>query len=204
MFQQVVGVLAIVLSLAGIIPYIISILRRRTIPHLFTWIIWTTMTGVAFLAQVSDQAGPGAWVTGVTALLCIVVLGLCVRYGETDIRPLDWVSLALASSAGVLWAITSSPVTAVILISFIDAVGFVPTLRKSWHKPRSEPLLNYHLSAIKHGLSILALTHFSIVTMLYPAVVGFMNLLMIICIRSRRFARDAIVATSDPSMEMSI
>jgi hypothetical protein len=192
MLRQLIGYCAVVLSLAGLIPYIVSILKRRTIPHAFTWLIWTSMTWIAFLAQVSDNAGPGAWATGVTAVVCLVILTLSAFYGERDIRRLDWISLVAAGIAGALWAITNSALTAVILITVIDAIGFVPTLRKIWHKPNSEAPLNYYLSAMKHGISIPALNNLSMITVFYPAVVGLMNLVAIafVVVRQRATAID--------------
>lgn len=186
MLRTVLGVIAIALSLAGLIPYIVSILRRQTVPHIFTWLIWSAMTWIAFLAQISDGGGPGSWVTGVSAVLCIVILLLAIPYGERDVRTLDWISLAVAVAAGGLWALTDSVVTAILLVTLIDAIGFLPTIRKCWHKPESETLLNYYLSAVKHTISIPALTNLSVITVVYPAVVGLMNIATIGVVRFRQ------------------
>jgi hypothetical protein len=175
MLQQVLGLVAVALSLIGLTPYIYNAYRGRTRPHLFTWLIWTPMTFIAFAAQVVDHGGPGAWTTGVTAVLCLFPLVISIRNGTHDIRPLDWVSLVVAVLAGVAWLVTDDPTISVILVTLIDAVAFVPTIRKSIHKPYEETLLNYVTSASKHTLSIAALTHFSLLTALYPAVVGLMN-----------------------------
>jgi len=158
MYRDAIGVVAALLSIAGLSPYIRDAFRRRTRPHLFTWIIWSVMTWIAFAAQVSGGGGPGAWATGISALLCLPIVIVALFDGEKEIRPLDWMSLAAALLAGIAWAINHDPTVSVVLVSFIDAVGFVPTIRKSIHRPEQETLANYVLSGAKHALSIVALS----------------------------------------------
>lgn len=186
MFREFVGALAVLLSLAGLVPYLYDSWRGRTRPHMFTWLIWTVMTFIAFAAQVVGNGGPGAWATGVTAVLCVPVFFLSIRGGNHDVRLLDWISLFVAIVAGLVWMATDDPTMSVILITVIDAVAFVPTIRKSIHKPHQETTLNYMTSMSKHFLSIAALSKVSIVTALYPAVVGLMNLVMILLLTVRR------------------
>ena len=62
-----------------------------------------------------------------------------------------------------------------IIISVIDALGFYPTFRKSYHKPWEEFLTHYSLASIKFLLSLFALEQFNLTTTLYPASLIFMN-----------------------------
>ena len=91
-----------------------------------------------------------------------------MRNGKKDIAKSDTVFFILSFIALFLWLILSKPVLSVILVSSIDMLGFVPTIRKSWNKPYSETLFSYELNFFRHGLSVLALQQYSIVTWLYP------------------------------------
>lgn len=85
-----------------------------------------------------------------------------------------------------LWAITDSPLTAVILITIIDALGFAPTFRKAYHKPQEETMITFVLSAVKFVIAIAALSNYSTVTVLYPASLVLMNGLFVAMLIVRR------------------
>src|SRR3990167_9255905 len=125
------GILATLIAIYAYIPYFRNIFRGKTKPHAFSWFVWFLLTAIAFFAQVSDNAGPGAWVTGFTAVICFVIFIFGLKRGEKDIVWIDWLSLVGALLALGLWAITNEPLLSVILITLIDALGFVPTFRKS-------------------------------------------------------------------------
>lgn len=186
MFREVVGVLAVVLTLSGMLPYIYNSWRGKTRPHMFTWLIWTVMTFITFAAQVVKNGGPGAWTTGVTGLFCLPILVMAVRLGSYNVRRIDGFCLAAAVVAGAAWVVTDDPTISVILVTLIDTVAFIPTMRKSWNKPHEETILNNLTSAAKHFLSIVALTSISVTTALFPAVVGCMNLMMFVVLTGRR------------------
>jgi hypothetical protein len=46
-------------------------------------------------------------------------------------------------------------------------------MRKTWHAPKSESLGSMYFDAFKHGLSIVSLQSYSVVTWLYPASILF-------------------------------
>lgn len=91
-----------------------------------------------------------------------------MRIGKKDITKLDTVFFILSLVALFLWLVAKQPVLSVILVASTDMLGFVPTIRKSWNKPYSETLFLYELNTIRHGLSLLALEQYNIVTWLYP------------------------------------
>ena len=62
--KPLASAVAFALTVALFLPYIRSIRQRRTIPHVFSWIVWAFGTAVVFLAQLADGAGLGAWPIG--------------------------------------------------------------------------------------------------------------------------------------------
>ncbi len=82
--------------------------------------------------------------------------------------------------------LTSTPFWSVILVTMIDFVGFLPTLRKSLLKPFEETLSIYVLTSLKFFLALLALQDYSVITALYPAYMIVVNLLFVAVVRSIR------------------
>lgn len=175
-FKTILGAIAVAMALVSYVPYVRDIFLGKTKPHAFSWLVWASLTGIAFFGQVSDDGGAGTWVTGFTALVCLAIFALALTKGENQITISDTLSLAGAIIAGVLWYITKDPLGSVILITIIDAFGFYPTFRKSYYKPNEETSITYSLSGLKFVVALFALENYTIVTWLYPASLVVMNL----------------------------
>jgi hypothetical protein len=180
------GIIATLIGLISYLPYITDTVAGRTKPHAFSWLIWAILTAIGFAAQVADKAGPGSWITGITAAACFLIFGLGVKYGERNITRFDWGCLIFSLAAIPIWIATATPVYAVILITIIDTVGFLPTYRKAWHKPSEETLVTWIVSTIKFFISLFALNNYSLVTVLYPASLVLMNGLFVVMVLWRK------------------
>lgn len=168
--NQILGTAASVLAIAGSIPYILSMIKGTTRPHIFSWLLWGVFNAIGGVAQMMDGGGPGAWVNLISAVLCwvVTVMGL-LQKGERDIVRSDWIAFTGAVVAIIPWALTKDPLWSVIIITIIDMLAFYPTFRKSWYKPQEEALVSYGISATKHVLGIAALANYSITTVLFSA-----------------------------------
>ena len=120
------------------------------------------------VSSLRGGAGVGSWVTFAVVIACSLIFLIGLRNGKKDITKLDTLFLFLSLIALFLWLIVKQPVLSVILVSTIDILGFTPTIRKSWNKPYSETLISYEINTFRHGLSVLALQQYNIVTWLYP------------------------------------
>jgi hypothetical protein len=167
-FKTLISIIAIVLTFVGYVPYLRDTIKGKTTPHIYTWFIWGFVTAIAYGLQVSGGAGVGSWVTLAVVIVSAVIVLLSLRNGKKDIQKSDSVFLILSLAALGLWLIAKQPIVSVILTCTIDMLGFIPTIRKSWNKPYSETLFSYELNAFRHGLSILALQQYSLLTWLYP------------------------------------
>ncbi len=165
-----IGILAIILTFVGYIPYIRDIRNGKTKPHVYSWFLWFSVTMIVFALQLSDGAGIGAFVTLAAAIIAFVIFLFGMRIGKKDIAKSDNVCLALAVIATILWLFADQPVLSVILLSAIEIFAFIPTIRKSWNNPYSETLSAYALNTVRFVLALMALQNYSIITTLYPAV----------------------------------
>lgn len=163
------GFIAALLAAGNAFVYIRDIFAGNTRPHIYTWLIWTILTAIGFLGQIKGGAGAGAWATGVSLILCVVILALSVKYGTNDITNLDRLCLFLAILSIIPWVLTQNAVLSVILATIADIVGFIPTMRKTWNAPKSESVESMYLDALKHTLAIASLQNYSLLTWFNPA-----------------------------------
>lgn len=168
--KETVGAIAVLLTFVGYIPYIVDTLKGKTKPHVYTWFIWGVITLAAYALQVSADAGPGSLVTLAAAVVCLFIaaLGLSVARSERNIDKIDTFCFVLALVAMSAWLGADQPVTAVILLSVADMIGFVPTIRKSWKHPYQETLFSYEMNTFRFALAIYALESYTLVALLYP------------------------------------
>lgn len=184
--KLILAIIAVVIGFVGYVPYFRNIIRGKTKPHAFSWLIWGILTGIAFVGQVVSNGGFGTWVTGFTAVICIIIFLFALYRGTKDFPLVDWLSLLGAGVALLLWAVTRSPLAAIILITIIDMLGFIPTFRKSYFRPHEETAFTYSMSGIKFIFGIAALRELSLVTVLYPASLVFTNGAFVLMVYIRR------------------
>ena len=188
--KNIIGIIAIALTFIGYAPYFRDLLKGKTKPHIFSWFIWAIVTSIIYALQVSAGAGLGALVTLAVAIISLFIFILGFKNGNKIIKKIDIVFLVLALLAIPLWLVVDQPVLSIILLSTIDMLGFAPTVRKSWHEPYSETLSLYTITTFRHGLSLIALEHYNIVTMLFPSTWVIANALFAIMLIVRRKTKD--------------
>jgi hypothetical protein len=184
--KELIGSLTVVMVLVAYFPYFYDIFKRKTKPHIFSWFIWAVVTSIIYALQVSDGGGTGAWPTLGVAILSFAIFLLSFKKGHKEIKKVDIVFLVLALATIPLWLVAKQPVLSIILLSTIDMLGFIPTIRKSWNLPHSETLFLYALTAIRHALAIVALNKYSIVTWLFPGTWVVANTAFVIILITRR------------------
>jgi hypothetical protein len=187
-FKSLLSATAIVLTFAGYTPYIRDLIKQKIRPHIFSWLVWAIVTAVIFALQISAGGGPGAYVTLAVAVLIVFVFLLSLRNGDRDIKRVDVVFLIAALLCIPLWLVVEQPVLSIIVLSTVDMLGFAPTIRKSWNDPYSETLSLYVITAFRHVLSVLALSEYNIVTMLFPLTWVFANAAFAVVLIARRRA----------------
>ena len=188
--KEAITIIGILLTLIAYIPYLINCYSGKTKPHLFSWFVWGCVATLAFALQVSDNAGPGSFVTLAAALICFIIILFGLKNGKKDIVKIDFICLILAFVSIILWLVIKQATLSVIIVCLIDVLGFIPTIRKSWYKPHKETAFTYGLNSFRHILSISALTNYTIVTLLYPLSWSITNGLFVIMLLIRRRKKD--------------
>lgn len=187
MYKEFLSAIAIVITFIAFVPYITSILQNKTQPHAFSWIVWASVTFIIFLAQLADGGGAGAWPIGVSGIITLFVAILAyLKKSDHMIVKKDWLFFIMALTAIPFWYVTSNPLWAVLILTTVDLLGFVPTFRKAYSYPDEEQLTFYILITSRNLIAIVALEHYSLTTILFPAATALACTLFIQMVMYRR------------------
>lgn len=191
--KELLAAAAIAFTIAMYLPYIRSIHTGRTKPNVISWLTWTLATLVVCLAQLAGDGGAGAWPIGIAGIFTayIAILALA-RNRNAAITNTDWAFLSVAFIALPCWLLTSNALAAVLLITGVELAAFGPTFRSAYAQPHQERVNFYLLGAIRNGLAVAALEHYSWTTALFPAAKGVVGLALILMIVYRRSRLSAL------------
>lgn len=178
---------AVALTFVAFVPYIRGIRQGSIQPHVFSWVIWGLTTCMVFVAQVQGHGGIGAWPIGISGAISAWIAWLAYeRRTDITITPLDKLFLVAALACMPLWYATQDPLWAVIVLTTIDLLGFGPMIRKTYASPHSESMSFIALFVARNALVLIALAHYSVVTVLFPAAIGVMCLFVMALMAYRR------------------
>jgi hypothetical protein len=183
------GLLGGILIAGSFIPYIRDILTKDTEPHIYTWFIWSVTQAIAAYAIFEGNGGLFAALSIASgALLSFVVFFMSFKHGTRNISDFDTATLIIALLAVIFWWKLDHPEWAVVAISTIDLLGFLPTFRKTWHEPHTESLTAWALFAVGNILAFFSLNEYSIMTSFYIITMIFASLLLvgIVLLRTKR------------------
>ncbi len=187
LYKEILSACAIAITFFGFYPYIRSIMLGETKPHVFSWMIWGITTFIVFLAVLEDKGGVGAWPIGISASITVFIACLAyIKRADITITRIDWLFLISALSSLPIWYFSSDPLWAVVILTIVDLLGFGPTIRKVYEQPYSESLVFFTLFTLRNILIILALEHYTVTTVLFPALIAVACMLLILMVMYRR------------------
>ena len=182
-----IGIISVLLDGVGYYPYFRDILKKQTKPHLYTWLIWIITQGTATVAMIYGGANFGAWPFITGTILVALVFALSFKYGTKDITRSDTILLIFALLAVATWCLLNSPVISVAMVTIIDAIGFIPTIRKSYTDPWSETVFFWVTMSIIDILAILALEQYNFLTVTYSVMLIIGNSIVVtVCLFRRK------------------
>jgi len=162
------GLLAGLAAVACTVPYVRDTLRRTTVPHRGSWLIWGALEVVAVEAQRADGA---RWSLVALVTQCVgtcLVFGLSVRLGSGGLGRVDLALLGLAGLGIAGWQAVDAPVIATACVIAADLVAALMMLPKTWRDPHSETLSTFVLAAVSGALMVGAVASLSVPLLVYP------------------------------------
>jgi hypothetical protein len=184
--KETIAIVAALLAIVGNLPYLIDTFRGRVQPHPYTWLVWSIVSGIVFFGQVAKGAGVGAIPTAAAEIFTIIIFLYSLKFGFKHITKTDTYFLIAALLGIIPWILTNDPTISVIIAVSIDLVAFIPTLRKTWHKPETEVPLLYGMNVLRHILMLFSLQAYNIATTLHSVVMIVVNSAMTLIILLRR------------------
>jgi len=186
-YKEILSSVAFGLTFLAFFPYIRSVLRGTTKPHVFSWVIWGSTTLVVFAAQLADGGGVGAWPIGFSGAVTIYVAGLAyTKKSDVTITRADWLFFLVAATSLPCWYLAADPLWAVAILTAVDILGFGPTFRKAYCNPFDEQLTFFVLMAARNAIAAAALEHYSLTTLMFPTVMAAVCVVFIATVLYRR------------------
>lgn len=171
MDKYLLGLLAQLIIVSAIIPYIISIFRGTVKPNRISWFIWSVV-GFAFWLVMPATADE------VTKMLTIIfmvnpttVFILTLFKGESK-KPdtLEWFSLSIGLLAIFIWYLykDSAGLTPLIIAIIADLCALLPTLRFVYKAPEEETPLAWILFSMGFFISLFAIETYNLENLALP------------------------------------
>jgi hypothetical protein len=184
MLKDAMGVLAAAMALVAYGIYVWQTLAASARSHPLSWLIFAILTGTGYLVQLDQDAGPGSWVMGITAAVCLLLCLMSFWRGERVFPWYEWAFLFAAAVvfAFYLWSrdpalvaanlsgapreffVLNGPAVSASLAAAVSVLGFGPTVTKAWSRPASDSVTTFTLNGLKFAPSLFAMDTVSIAT----------------------------------------
>lgn len=178
---------AIAIRLISGAVYTTATMKGKAKPSPVTWFFWGLTPMIAFAAQVSRGGGiESSLMTFAIGLgpLVIFITAFFKNRKNWKFTISNGVCAILAAIGVALWLITDDPVLAMIFSILADFSASLPTITKSYLKPKSEYPVAYAISMLSMILTLLALSDWSFLNYAFEAYILVINLIILsaICI----------------------
>jgi hypothetical protein len=174
-FRLIAASIAVILDIFGYYPYLKDTIKKKTTPHLYSWLVWAITQGTATVALIYGGGNFAALSLMIGTVLVLVVFFLSFKYGTRNITRSDTVLLILAILAIIAWWQLNNPVIAILMVTAIDAIGFIPTIRKSFNEPWSETMSFWIIMLTINILTIIAVEQYNFLTVTYSVMLAIGN-----------------------------
>lgn len=170
------GLLSGIFLISGYIPYIYSVLRKKTTPNRASWFIWCLSTAIILFGVHSTGTNEAIWVPIADALGCLIIFLLSIKMGVGGWAKTDKISLIICLISLLILFFTGSALIALIMNLCIYVSGYIPTIKKVINEPNSEDKSAWTLFFIGVILNLVTVsvgTDTGFAVWLYPIVLVF-------------------------------
>ncbi len=171
--QEFIGIIAGILSIAGYVPYIISILRGKTRPNRASWLIWTIVGGLLAFSFMATGDKKAIWVPLGYFIGPFITALLSIRYGYSIWSTLDTACVLVAALSVIPWFFSHNANVTLLINIAIDMTGAIPTVIKSYHEPETEDFTAWLIFFAANTLELFAITSWNIAA-IYPIYLFFL------------------------------
>lgn len=171
MDKYVLGLIAQLIIVSAIIPYIISIFRGTVKPNRISWFIWSVVGFAFWLVMPSTADEITKMLTVIFMVNPTIVFMLTLFKGESK-KPdrLEWFSLFIGIMAIFIWYLykDNAGLTPLIIAIIADLCALLPTLRFVYKAPKEETPLAWILFSVGFLISLFAIETYNLENLALP------------------------------------
>lgn len=184
--REIISVIAGLIAIGGMVPYIIDTIKGKTKPNLVSWFTWTILTSIGAAAAFSEGAVTTAIFSAASAFSTFLVVVLGLRNGIKHYTRFDVICQMMALIGIILWRVTNDAAIAVAVVVITDFIAALPTIRHSWRDPHAETASAFAAAAFGAALTLFTITQFSFVALAYPIYLTLANIFAVAVLLYRR------------------
>ncbi len=162
------GLLAAIINVSTVVPYCYAVIRGEAKPSKVTWGIWTFLSLVIFIASAACGAKSTLFYLGAATFNSILIFSLSLRFGVWEKSPLEFACLLLGVSGIVVWYLTREASYSVFISLFVDLLAILPTIKKVWRGPLSEPKIAWSMGFVATTVNMWSIDSMRLVILLPP------------------------------------
>ncbi|MFA4833863.1 MAG: hypothetical protein WC619_03380 [Patescibacteria group bacterium] len=180
---EIFGYLSGLAILISFLPYIRDIFSGKTKPERISWLIWAGLGLISLFSQFAKGASYSLIMTGAQAVGDLFIFLLAIKYGLGGFLKRDIAALIGAGLGLFLWYITKEAAVALFIVIFVDAIGVVLTVIKSYEKPKTETISAWVFTFIGGFLGCLAVGGFNFILLVFPFYICLASLSILLAIK---------------------
>ena len=173
--SEILGILAGILSFSAYTLYIFTTLFGKTKPNRSTWWILTLIGLMIASSYYAGGARATIWVAISYVLGPFIIAVLSLKYGEGKWEKLDKWCFAVALISVSIWYFSHSALLVLLINIFLDFIGLVPTIKKSYLRPESEDKIAWTLESLAGIFNIFAVERWIFAISFYPIYLLIIN-----------------------------
>jgi hypothetical protein len=179
-FHRIVGIISGIVLFISLFPYLASIINRKTVPNIVTWVIWTGL-GLVLLSSYHDTgAKETIWFAIMSFTNPLVILLFALKYGEKSWSWSDVWCLIGGIIGIICWKYFGNATAGVISCLVADTAAAYLMIRKVNERPWSESCLGWVMYFASAVLGVIAIREWTWGIAIFPVymviMAGFITL----------------------------
>jgi hypothetical protein len=163
-WRDVLGGMSVALAILAFVIYGWQTLVGKIRPHPLSWILFGILSVTGYWIQRDQGARAGSWVLLAMTAICFFLAVLSIAKGERTFPLVEWAFLAVGCLVLFVYLSTHDALTAALLVTVVDALGFGPTFTRGWSHPQKDSVTSFALNGAKFVPSLLAMDPASVAT----------------------------------------
>ncbi len=170
---EALGIVAGVFLISGYVPYILEVVKRKTIPNRASWLIVSISTALILVGVNATGTDEAIWVPVAYAVGSFAILVLSLFFGVSGWSRTDQMLFLVSAASVFVFFLTENMLIALLMNLAIFVSGYISIIKKVIVDPESESLVAWSLFFIGVVLNLVTVaigTDTGVAVWLYPIV----------------------------------